>query len=475
MTTWLSFSTKHRSMRRELAHYIIGLSLLSALLFILSLVSYFEQGLQTASQTLILLETRAFEQKYRNNPQTPLPTSNTMHFYLDDWQHAPTLYQEAMASTPLQPNAFTRIDWDLKEGEHFADEQFVWALEELMDIEWDDKEPAQFADDHFFIVYWHKLPDKRDLYVVTHIQERLLTVEERNAFGQQFRQIFYLSGIYLLFVLIVVWFYNRRINHYTQKLADWADGLSLNQLSQPHPDFRYLELKRIAEQLTHAFQRIASLLEREHQFLRHASHELRTPIAITRANLDLLDKIGVPQPLARATDRIRRANHTMQQLTETLLWLSRENETPPCIHALKVDQLLEQLIDELSYLLQDKPEVSLQRQYPEQSAALLLPETPLRIVLSNLLRNAFQYTCEGEIVIALQADKVVIQNCANVELAVSSDTRFGLGLMLVERICQRLNWQLELQPCALGFRAELCLLMGSTVPSLRDMERLSSP
>ena len=418
-----------RTMRRELSYYILGLSVITALAFFVLLNIYFEQGLDKAARTTMLMDARTYEALYKQDPTTPLPSSYTMRFFLDDWKGAPAFYQKAIPFDELKPAEF-------------------------FDIEWSPHDIVEWQDAHYIIIYWHKLFDGRNLFVVSDYDANLLTTEEQNSFDHNFYRIFYFVGAYLLLMLLAVWFYNRRINRHTQRLAAWAEAMTLDNINQPRSDFRYVELNCIAEQLQQAFERIASLLEREHHFLRHASHELRTPIAIVRANIELLDRIGIPATIERPISRIRRANHGMLQLTETLLWLSRENEAAPTPRAVEVDQMLDELIEELEYLLQDKA-LKIIRHYDSNLPCLQLPETPLRIVLSNLIRNAFQYTYEGQVSFTVKADRLVIENQDKGEKRLESDDSFGLGLILVKQICERMQWSLQLIPQEKGVRAEL--------------------
>ncbi|EGU58544.1 sensor histidine kinase, partial [Vibrio nigripulchritudo ATCC 27043] len=62
----------------------------------------------------------------------------------------------------------------------------------------------------------------------------------------------------------------------------------------------------------------------------------------------------------------------------------------------------------------------------------------LKIVLSNLIRNAFQYAEHGEVGIEIAGKSVCISNAANYQGRQSSG--FGLGLELVKRICQTQLW-----------------------------------
>lgn len=416
-------------MRRQLARYILGLSVLTAIAFIALLEDYFERGLSEAAKASMLMEVRAFEAEYRQSPYTPLPSSYVTRFFLDDWRQAPDLYQQLIKPESLRPGEFSYAE----STPHGADE---------------------WQDSRYLVIYWHKLPDQRDLFVVTDFDANLLTIQEQQEFDSAFELILIYGGAYLLLMLLAVWFYNRRTQQRIEQLCRWAELLSLQSWSQPRPDFRYDELNRIAEQLQQAFERIASLLEREHQFLRHASHELRTPVAVVRANMELLQRLELPIPMQRPIERVRRANQTMLQLIETLLWLSRENEAPPNVAEVRVDLLLDEISEELGYLLQDKS-VELRREFVVEQTQLSLPVTPLRIVLSNLLRNAYQYTAEGEIRLQLSDQQLVIENIDSGEVSVDSDSSFGLGLMLVQKICDRLGWSLDLQFTEQGVRAVL--------------------
>ena len=87
-------------------------------------------------------------------------------------------------------------------------------------------------------------------------------------------------------------------------------------------------------------------------------------------------------------ERIERASLTMTDLTETLLWLNRHSDKAPPTSEVAVDGMIEKLTEELSYLLSGKKvEVSISC----EPTTLVLPEALCRIVIANMIRNAFQY------------------------------------------------------------------------------------
>ena len=235
----------------------------------------------------------------------------------------------------------------------------------------------------------------------------------------------------------------RRISRPVTALGNWARTLNSQNLSEPAPDFSYPELNEFAELVRTSLSSVQTSLAREQSFLRHASHELRTPIAVIRSNVELLHKIEenpTPQStqiLAQVIKRIGRAGLNMQHLTETLLWLSRKQVEKLPDKVFQLDQLLTELVDEVRYLLNRK-EITLTLE--TEPITVQLPEYPVRIVLGNLIRNSFQHTQEGEICISQKGRKVTISNPELPEGDESQELGFGLGLQLTTQLTAKLGW-----------------------------------
>lgn len=194
-------SKRLRSMRTELSRYIIGLALVASIIFTSGMIEYFESGLNKASYASILMDVRTYDQRYRVNPDTPLPNSYSTQMYLDNWEDASEFYQKAVPFAELEPNKFREIEWK-PNGHH----------------EWDNA--------HFLITYLHILPDNRKLYVVLDFDVGLFTQEERDDFDRHFHRVFLFSCAYFVITLLIVFFYNRRINRHTQSLAKWAEEIT---------------------------------------------------------------------------------------------------------------------------------------------------------------------------------------------------------------------------------------------------------
>ena len=132
----------------------------------------------------------------------------------------------------------------------------------------------------------------------------------------------------------------------------------------------------------------------------------------------------------------------MRQLTETLLWLHRSSERPLTPETVDLNALVHRLVEENRYLLRGK---AVEVEVGGDASRIDAPATPCRIVVANVVRNAFQYTDAGRIGIRVGTASITIQN-KNVSRVddwipgSAGDYGFGLGLELVERICARLDW-----------------------------------
>lgn len=260
-----------------------------------------------------------------------------------------------------------------------------------------------------------------------------------------------LIALGLMFVFALVpYIIIRKVATPIEKLMNWTKNLDNKQLSQPIPDFHYSELNNLASIVQSSLYSVQDSLEREQQFLGYASHELRTPIAITRTNTELLRKmidkdIGVEKQL-QVLDRLERASINMTDLTETLLWLNRKTELSIPLSSISIGLLTKQLLEELTYLLNGK---SVEINIKTDETTQLLPEALCRIVINNLIRNALQHSTEGSIEITQSDHYLSIKNEEHSDVNkqsssggnIRNELGFGLGLELTERLVKQYNWQ----------------------------------
>ena len=244
-------------------------------------------------------------------------------------------------------------------------------------------------------------------------------------------------GIFLAVVLFII----HKVTKPVELLKNWAKSLDEDKLKQPIPDFQYSELNELAKIINSSLSSVQKTLEREMQFLSYASHELRTPITVVRTNTELLIKLlekegGTKKQLA-VIERIDRVGKTMTSLTETLLWLSRDDSNVLNSEDIDIELLIKQLVTELSYLLAGK---TVKLVVNTESYLISAAEIPCRIVLANLIRNAFQHTIEGEVTISQAKGSVSITNSSEAKAIDNSDLGFGLGLQLTQKLANRYGW-----------------------------------
>jgi signal transduction histidine kinase len=74
-----------------------------------------------------------------------------------------------------------------------------------------------------------------------------------------------------------------------------------------------------------------------------------------------------------------------------------------------------------------------------------MPETSFKILLGNLIKNAFACTEQGQITVAVDQDSIRVTDTG---IGLDSKPRgvegFGLGLLIAHDICRKYDWHLEL-------------------------------
>lgn len=265
---------------------------------------------------------------------------------------------------------------------------------------------------------------------------------------QAFQRIVTLSV--LLCVILIAWLLLRHVSRPMSRLRQWTHSLNGDNLSQIPPDFSYPELNEMAELIRSSLSSVQQAVEREKRFLRYASHELRTPISTIRNNVELQRKLSLKKEITQAEqavlDRIDRASLTMQHLTETLLWLNHEPDTRLQRQSVNLAELIRELSEDMSYLLTGKP-VSVQLDGDDTCCEL--PLTPARIVIGNLIRNAFQHSWQGEVRIQQKGTEICIENPAgdagDDQPTINATAGYGLGLQLTEQLTCQLGWRYQHQ------------------------------
>ena len=208
------------------------------------------------------------------------------------------------------------------------------------------------------------------------------------------------------------------------KQHDWEGG---GKLSLPQQE--YAELKAIVDALDNSILQLQEAQQRELNFLRFASHELRTPVAICQSSFEIL---ALQQgELTGATLYASQATNQMKSLIETLLWLT--NKECSCLEKENVvlSPLLASIIEEQQRVHGHEQKIQLLA----DDTLLLVQIHPLKIIISNLLRNSIEHG-GVDITVTQEGRCVEIVNSYNS----NGHNGFGLGLLLVKRLANQLGW-----------------------------------
>jgi signal transduction histidine kinase len=217
------------------------------------------------------------------------------------------------------------------------------------------------------------------------------------------------------------------------------------------------EVGTLAAALEQSLKRIEAFVEREHQFTRDASHELRTPVTVIKGAVELLrEQLDSGEgPRVRPLYRIHRQVNNMEKIIEALLWLSREEIPTDLDQTFSVLSLVRDTIEETRQIIADKSiEISL---VAEGNPVLNAPGSLFKIALTNLIQNAVRYASNGHITVRVRDDRVLVsdtgagidesklENIMRPHSRLIGSKGFGLGLSIVQRLCNRLGWQLKIE------------------------------
>ncbi len=247
-----------------------------------------------------------------------------------------------------------------------------------------------------------------------------------------------------LTVLLIGWILarslsNRILNPITE-LAEEVKSLSLDEDSRVLRSITASdEVGTLAQTINQLLKRISQFSRREREFTSHASHELRTPVTVIKGAVEILKGRSDKEDTTarRPLGRIDRALADIERLIDTFLVLARQGKHPDKYDICNLQTITEQVVESYQHILDTKP-VEVKIQAPE-AAEIKAPSSLLAIALGNLVRNAFQYTMRGKVTIMVHADRVsVIDSGPGLD---SSRKGMGLGLTIVERVCETMNWQ----------------------------------
>ena len=284
---------------------------------------------------------------------------------------------------------------------------------------------------------------------------------------------FYFGILPLSLALLLVYgfsFLTYRLSHRAispiVKLADYLQEFRFGSYNQPAVDLgdlralANLEVDVMIDSIDSFAERLDTFIERERIFTRDASHELRTPIAVFKGSLDLLQrKSDRSEDDVKAFARMRRTVGDMEGLIETLLLLARGEEVER-IHEIRcLNELIPGYVEQLAPMAAER---GLDLSIDEQAQLWVkAPSRVIQIILTNLLRNAINYTQQGSVIVRIRKNTISVIDTGigmspeelqhafepfyRGERSRASSMGHGLGLSIVRRLVHQFDWLIHVQ------------------------------
>jgi len=234
--------------------------------------------------------------------------------------------------------------------------------------------------------------------LTAYVDMKLTTLQEtaRNAQRVSAWQVAALVPGTLILILIFTLLVARPIRQ-----IDHAIGqLGESGFSKPIEIKGPTDLQRLGRQLDWLRLRLLELAQEKNKFLRHMSHELKTPLANIREGTELLldGSVGeLEKPQREVTDILRMNGLKLQQLIENLLSFSAW-QTKSEILTLSDFELRKQVISIARAQRLALRSGNIQLKLEVDDIIVTADQDKIRTVLDNLLTNAVKFTPRGGLI-----------------------------------------------------------------------------
>lgn len=368
--------------------------------------------------------------------------SQAILYWLEDELNRRTLQQSAetaivqfkhQASSPViitnSTKAYNRIE-DLPQKYHALTQYPLGFLDEIHD--------AGFEDLFFYHTeYTHDGKRYPLLLIMDAEHVELSSTEWRNI---NLVSIIVMLVLFVLFGYAITKLARRLITPVTQLSQQLKSTDPKTHFSVP--DDAATEFTELASSLNYYRSENELLIRQEQAFAKYASHELRTPLTIIQGATKLLELDGDAKFHCRQRERIAKAATDMNQTIEALLSLVKHEQSEDANYRVFERAEIEQIIEYLQPLADSK---SITVKLVVNAEPKIQPSRPvMRMLLSNLLSNAINASDPGIITVEISKSELRVLDQGSKISEQNKQEGHGLGLLIVDALCQRYNWRFSL-------------------------------
>ncbi len=215
--------------------------------------------------------------------------------------------------------------------------------------------------------------------------------------------------ITIILVIVFAILIARPIRQIDQSIRKLGDGAFSSEISISGPrDLQYL-----GKRLDWLRTRLMELEQQKSQFLRHVSHELKTPLTAMRAGVDLLiDEVsgGLNQEQKKVVRILNQKNMQLQKMIEDLLNFSviLERHSAISLESVGLNHIVKKVVTDHHLGMRAR---GIHLELALEAQTILGDEDKLIVVVDNLVSNAVKFTpLNGKIKIILNktGDKMIL-------------------------------------------------------------------
>jgi two-component system sensor histidine kinase GlrK len=222
----------------------------------------------------------------------------------------------------------------------------------------------------------------------------------RNRTDQAQRELFLESTLLLPLIVIVVLLFALRLSRPLRQIDRAIGELGRGNFSNSIVINGPVDLERLGHQLEWLRNRLLELAQERNRFLRHLSHELKTPLANIREGTELLmdGAVGELESGQREVTAILRDNGIkLQRLIENLLSFSawQSNSTGLDVTEFRLRPVIKQVLENQQLTLVSQ---RVRLDVHVEDVTLVADRGKIRLILENLLSNAIKYSPRGGVI-----------------------------------------------------------------------------